>query len=113
VSIHRKTRELLYQRAHGGCEMCGKWAANNAHHRKNRSQGGEDTLSNLLLLCGSGTTGCHGWVTEHPEESVSNGWSIHGRIAVPADVKVLRFDRVLGVKVWALLTDDGGTEAAS
>lgn len=36
-------------------------------HRRARGMGGSrlaetHTLDNLLLLCGSGTTGCHGWV---------------------------------------------------
>ncbi|MCV7359177.1 HNH endonuclease [Mycolicibacterium fluoranthenivorans] len=109
-----KTRAQLYERAHGCCEICGIWGANNAHHRRNRSQGRLDTLSNLMLLCGSGTTGCHGWVTEHPEESITEGWTIpRGDRRVPADVKVSRFDRVLGARRLVLLDDDGGIEEAA
>ncbi len=29
--------------------------------------------SNLVLLCGSGTTGCHGWVHAHPSEAHEQG----------------------------------------
>lgn len=113
MSVSIKTRAQLHERAHGCCEICGVYGANNAHHRRNRSQGGTDTLSNLMLLCGSGTTGCHGHVTEHPEEAVEEGWAIRGRIAAPADVKVSRFDRVLEARVYVLLDDDGGIEAAA
>jgi hypothetical protein len=74
-NIRREQRAKLVERADGRCEMCG-FPANNAHHRKNRSQGGEDELSNLLLLCGSGTTECHGWVTHHPAESKRLGLSV-------------------------------------
>lgn len=30
------------------------------HHRKRRSQGGDNRPSNLVALCGHGTSGCHG-----------------------------------------------------
>ncbi len=113
MSVSIKTRAQLHERAHGCCEICGLWGANNAHHRRNQSQGGSDTLSNLMLLCGSGTTGCHGDVTEHPDDAVENGWTIRGRIAVPAEVKVSRFDRYLGARVLVLLDDAGGIEDAA
>lgn len=34
------------------------------HHRMDRSIGGTNAMSNLITLCGSGTTGCHGDMTE-------------------------------------------------
>lgn len=89
MSTSQRTRLLL--RADHLCEVglrgCFR-RANNAHHRKNRSQGGTDDLSNLLLLCGSGTTGCHGWITEHPGEAKRMGWSTW-RSDNPADVPVM------------------------
>lgn len=33
----------------------------NIHHRQARPVG-PNTMENLLHLCGSGTTGCHGWI---------------------------------------------------
>lgn len=87
MTIPAKVRGALRMRGDNWCERCGLSYANNAHHRKNRSQGGQDVLSNLLLLCGSGTTGCHGYVTEHPEDACNNGWSVkpwHN----PADIPV-------------------------
>ena len=112
MSISTKTRAQLHERAHGCCERCGAYGANNAHHRRNRSQGRSDALSNLGLLCGSGTTGCHGWVTEHPELAAVEGWTIpRGDRRQPADVPVLRFSREVGVHVVVLLDDAGGIEA--
>lgn len=76
MTIPAATRRSLRQRSEGVCEKCGLRSATNAHHRKNRYQGGLDTLANLLHLCGSGTTECHGWITEHPAESYLKGWSL-------------------------------------
>lgn len=88
-------------RSGGVCERCGVAPATNWHHRKNRSQGGDDTLPNALHLCGSGTTGCHGYVTEHPADSYDKGWSVR-RAFDPADVPVYRMGE------WVLLTASGG-----
>lgn len=40
--------------------MCGVTGPLNAHHVLSRARGGDDVVENLLLVCGSGTTGCHG-----------------------------------------------------
>lgn len=31
---------------------------------------------NLVALCGSGTTGCHGWIESHRELALAQGWLI-------------------------------------
>lgn len=94
-------RELTRQRADDGmCEVCGIRPATNMHHRKNRSQGGRDTAANLLAVCGTGTTGCHGYITEHPAEAYDKGWSVR-RAFDPADVPVYR------VGEWVVLTESG------
>lgn len=105
MAIRASQRAKLYERAQRQCEIvipgiCLRYA-NNAHHRKNQGQGGDDRLSNLLLACGSGTTGCHGWVTEHPGISKrEKGWSIW-RSDFALDVPVLYRGQ------WARLSDDG------
>ena len=48
----------------------------NVHHRKDRQHGGTNDLWNLLHLCGSATTGCHGYVTQNPMVSDANGWTV-------------------------------------
>lgn len=35
------------------------------HHVVRRGRGGDDVRANLVMLCGSGTTGCHGRVEAH------------------------------------------------
>ena len=99
--------QLLAIRAGGRCERCGVDLTDgsrsvNRHHRQRREVGG-DRLANILLLCGSGTTGCHGHVTVHPEEAVANGWSVKALGGTdPALVPV----RING-RLW-LLDDAGG-----
>lgn len=60
--------------------------------------------SNLLTLCGSGTTGCHGWVEHHPTWAKAHGWSIsqHGRhLFSTVSVAVWTW------RGWGFLRDDG------
>lgn len=111
MSIPVKVRAQLHDRALDCCEGCGLYGATNAHHRINQSQGGQDTLSNLLLLCGSGTIGCHGWVTVNPNKSRQLGLSV-GRGNDPSKISVLRYDRVSGIASRVFLTDDGQVVAA-
>jgi hypothetical protein len=35
-----------------------------------------DTCSRIVLLCGSGTTGCHGWVERFREQAYEQGWLV-------------------------------------
>jgi hypothetical protein len=70
-------RTLLYRRSGRICELCGRRPATNAHHR--RAPGRHWDVHNLLDLCGSGTTGCHGWVTEHAKLAREFGWVVRGR----------------------------------
>lgn len=65
----KPTRPSLYRqkqmrdRKQGPCRICGNPPPNNLHHVLPRSYGLVAwTESNLLPLCGSGTTGCHGRV---------------------------------------------------
>lgn len=93
-------RETLTRRSGGVCEICGSARATNWHHRKNRSQGGKDTIANALHLCGSGTTGCHGRVTENPAEAYKHGWSVRSGFD-PAETPVYR------LRSWVVLNDNG------
>lgn len=102
MSIPAKVRQALHERAGGRCEICAE-PANNAHHRRNKSQGGQDRLANLMLLCGSGTTGCHGEVTEHPEWATLCGYTIQGTVDGDAPETVPVYIRGLR----SLLEDDG------
>ena len=93
MSIPAKVRKALKARAsiddYPCCEICGRAGANNAHHRRNQSQSGNDSLPNLMLLCGSGTTGCHGEVTANPDWAERRGYTIKGERRNPANIAVL------------------------
>lgn len=119
----REQRAIVLDRALGCCEICGAlviqpsggvWEPQwmpvqpySVHHRSARGMGGStvawiNSPANLLLLCGSGTTGCHGHVESHRAEAYENGWLISGR-RDPATVPVL-----LAGGDRYLLTADGG-----
>jgi hypothetical protein len=72
------------------------------HHRAGRGVGGRNDLSNLGLLCGSGTAGCHGWVTMHPSAAWAEGWVVKSW-QNPSEIPVL-----LAGGQWMMFGDDGG-----
>ena len=88
-----KTREAIFQRAYFECENCGVEKHTfgfSIHHRKPRGMGGTskkeiNNPSNLILLCGSGTTGCHGWVESNREKAYELGLLVK-QSQNPADV---------------------------
>jgi len=109
MSIPKKVREALRERSSGDplvglCEVCGA-RATNAHHRKNKSQGGQDVLSNLLMVCGSGVTGCHGKITVNPAWARQFGYSVRSTES-PAEISVW-LNSLYGGHEWLYLNDDG------
>lgn len=63
----RKTRALVLERDGFQCVRCGKPCGPRVgpyslQHRKARGVGGDSSIPNLVLLCGTATTGCHGEV---------------------------------------------------
>jgi len=101
MNSEKKARQLVRERSGGICEVCGSARATNFQHRKNRSQGGAWSAANGLDVCGSGTTGCHGYMHAHPAESYERGWSVRSG-EDPAEVPV---QTALGL---VLLDDEGG-----
>lgn len=72
--IPKAIRTQVYERDQW-CRRCGRSGGPfSIHHRKGRRS---HDLSNLVLLCGTGTTGCHGYITEHPAEAYDTGWCVH------------------------------------
>lgn len=71
----RRARAAVKERDQGMCVRCGG-PGTNWDHRKNRSQGGRWEASNGQTLCGSGTTGCHGFVTQNPAAAVLEGFTV-------------------------------------
>ena len=75
-------RFQIFYRANYRCEKCGGlgdtfgWSV---HHRVPRRMGGSrnETLhlpANLILLCGSGVSGCHGWVESYRDKARERGF---------------------------------------
>ena len=100
TGIAPATRKAVYERDGHCCSRCGAPTGSNRsiHHRKPRQMGGTrdpriHALSNLVLLCGSGTTGCHGWIESHRAEALDQGWLVSAFEADPASVPVRYFDR--------------------
>lgn len=94
------TRDIVWARAGGRCEVCGGSLAGptgfSVHHRLPRRMGGSrraelNTPSNLLVVCGSGTTGCHGRIESNRERAHEDGLLLHDG-QDPASVPVMLAD---------------------
>jgi 5-methylcytosine-specific restriction protein A len=102
------TREIVYARAGNVCEICYRPPhMGSLHHRKARGMGGSrakwiNLPANLMLVCGSGTTGCHGKIESYRERSFDAGWLL--RWGEDAEVKPF----VDGHGDWWRLDNDGG-----
>lgn len=81
-----KTRAVVLQRDEFTCVRCGKaidypFGDYSIHHRRARGMGGSkrpetDLPANLVLLCGSGTTGCHHAVESDRLRATADGFLV-------------------------------------
>ncbi len=111
----RRAYAIATERDDDTCQRCLRGGAANRDHRKNRSQGGLTVASNLQLLCGSGTTGCHGWAHANPRAALEDGWAVP-RWADPHEWPARRWFRTQVGTLragWALLDDEGGAHEIS
>lgn len=119
---------VIWERDGGRCALCGAglvwyargyvWAGGwSVHHREDRGQGGVKRArpgreqpraylalsANGVLLCGTGTTGCHGKVTRN-EVPARLGFSV-SRIGIrrPVEVPIKHY-----LHGWVRLDNDGG-----
>ena len=77
-------RELVAVRDGHWCARCGRSITNvpaSVHHRRARGMGGtldprSNDPRNLVRLCGTGTTGCHGWIESNRLRAIEQGWLI-------------------------------------
>ena len=107
--IPPKVREAVLMRDGHHCRRCGVSVLDvpaSVHHRLPRGRGGQPTLSTLVLLCGSGTTGCHGRVESDRWQAYDDGWLIRTG-EDPAQVPALTPDG------WRYFPDDGRVLTAS
>lgn len=83
-----------------------EWGQYSLQHRRARGMGSPkfadaNQPQNLVLVCGSATTGCHGEIEAHPDLALARGFRIP-RAGIPARVPLIDHT---GAAV--LLTEDG------
>ena len=78
MAIKQEIVKLVTQRAGGYCETCGRPASESMalHHRKLKSRGGKDSVSNLIRVHHE----CHNLGTEsihsRPAYATDKGWMV-------------------------------------
>lgn len=102
-------RMLVLERDQHRCVRCGEYGTPfgdySLHHRRPRGMGGSkrpDTNlpANIVTLCGSGVTGCHGHIESHREEAREMGLLLHQGQHPDTEA-------VLTHRGWLLLDNDG------
>lgn len=79
---------IVLERDHWCCAVCATGLTGtrgvdwSIHHRRPRRAGGDprpetNLPANLVALCGSGTTGCHGWLESRRTEAAEMGLILH------------------------------------
>lgn len=99
-----KVRAQVEARDGSRCVKCGQTSArdeDSVHHRIPRGRGGTNDVENLILLCGSGTTGHHGWVEKNRAASYRLGYLVETGID-PADKPV-----AVAGRGWMYASPDG------
>jgi len=82
LKVGDEVRFTVFVRANYRCEKCGgmgDYFGWSVHHRVARKMGGSRNEqlhfpANLILLCGSGVTGCHGWVESYRDKARERGF---------------------------------------
>lgn len=115
--MEETARAIVTERDGGVCVRCRRVHpihGINWDHRLSRSIGGLWLPSHGQLLCGSGTTGCHGWRTSNPADAIREGYAVlRSATLTPAQWPARRwFATPYGtVRLgWALYDDEGGVE---
>lgn len=100
---------IVVLRDRNTCRRCGRTIDildYSVHHRRSRGMGGSknaDTKANLVTLCGSGTSGCHGHIEQFREEAYSTGFLVRrNSIDLPEEVPITD---LMGNQFF--LTDEG------
>lgn len=108
-------KKVVLTRSENWCEVrrpgvcLGGWG-HNTHHRLDRSLINRGwPPSALVRVCGSGSTGCHGWITDNPKAAHDEGrWALESH-EKPEETPVLIASPLWpGERRWVLLDDKGG-----
>lgn len=115
MTIRPVVRREVIDRDQNICQWCGLWCETEGgfyslQHRRARGMGGSSSVdtdlpANLILVHGSGTTGCHGEIESNRDVAVSRGFNVrqgHNPAAVPVLV------RSGPSGLWVLLDNLGG-----
>ena len=118
TGFSKATVALIVERDRGACVRCGRTVDLSArgigwsiHHRRPRGMGGSrnpvvSAPANGLLLCGSGTTGCHGAVEADRDAGRQQGFLVpqwRDPVDVPVQHRVHGWSWV-GEDSWVPLT---------
>lgn len=106
-------RQTILDRDHGACVRCGVPIESSSvgyslQHRNARQMGGTsdpriNQTGNGVVLCGSATTGCHGWVEQtDPVAATRAGYAVEGW-ADPVSVPMLTMR-----DGWVRIDNNGG-----
>lgn len=125
TGVSKETALTVLTRDGWACVSCGLDVAGgergrdfSIHHRIPRGMGGSrdpriNQPANLLTLCGSGTTGCHGGTESHRETARARGfllWRSQDPERVPVEVCIQR--PCDGFESWPFLLDNDGGKTA-
>ena len=105
-----RVRQIVLERDLFSCARCGLYIGPftpcSVHHRRPRGAGGSKRPStnlpaNLILLCGTGVTGCHGWAESNRELAREAGYLLTQQQHPDQEA-------VFTHRGWMLLDDEGG-----
>lgn len=108
------TLEKVWSRENGQCARCGVSVSGvrglhySFHHRRPRGMGGSrepwvNLPGNIVLVCGSGVSGCHGEIESRRDQARVDGFLVSANgVHKPVDSPLLHFR--FG---WVLLDDFG------
>ena len=106
------TRDEICQRDGWRCVRCALFVLGaiwSVQHLQ-RGQGHYEGAAGKILLCGTGTTGCHGWVTAHfLAARDEGGWAVsrYWRTQEQFEAHQVRYAiGPNGYPAWCLLRDD-------
>lgn len=113
----RLVRSVVLERDQFACLACGKpvgmpgtwWSI---QHRLARGQGGDNSLSNLIVLCGSATSpGCHLKCEQRDREIQAQGYWLESWQDPATEPVMVHGEHGGGVTVWLLPDGAYGFEA--